>query len=168
MFLRFLSAFLLFWLIISPAHAVSLRVIESSSERLVVNQGAGDFAIQLSALRKGSDALKVEDMRGRLRAFIQVRQLLTSIPLDDPDRSVNPGSPGQFDPVGQGERIYWCEPDGTPLAFGDPPAQDGTTQLCSQSDVIEFLDFAVDGSFAITVRTAGDCNQQPSFPACGP
>ena len=156
---RFFITLLLSLLIPLTANAVVLRVVKSDSTTLVLSQGGGDFTIPLSVIRKGSDALKITDMTGRIVNFTQVRQLLTSLSTDDSDRSVNPGS--TF-----GERLFWCSADGTPLSFGVPPELD--TQLCSQADIIEAMLILDDDSYVFTIRNSQDCSVRPSFQACAP
>ncbi len=54
-----------------------------------------------SDLRLGSNALKSDDMKVRLQNFLDVRQALSTLPDDDPDKTIDPERPDLFwDPPG--------------------------------------------------------------------
>ena len=142
----------------SPAHAVSIQVLQSNSDFMEFNQGGTVFRINLSDLRQGSIALKSADLLDRLVTLTQVRDLRSSFPLDEPTRMVDPG-------LTFGERFFWCDADGAPT----PDDTVATTHVCAQDNIITNIAFDEAGQFFIlTIRVARDCASNPDFVSCAP
>ena len=145
-------------LFVSPAHAVSIQVLESNSEFMELNQGGTVFKIFLSDLRQGSIALKSADLLTRLVELTQVRDLRSSFPLDEPTRMVDPG-------LTFGEQFFWCDADGIPT----PDDTKATTHVCAQDNIITEIRFDdVSGAFSLDIRNSQNCASNPDFVSCAP
>ena len=147
----------IFLLASSPVSAVGLQVLDSNSEFVEFNQGGTVFRIFLADLRPGSAALRTVDMLDRLATIIQVRDLRSTFPLDEPTRMVDPG-------LTFGEKFFWCDVDGVPT----PDDTVATTHVCAREDVVSAVFIEGTQSFVFTVRLARDCSQDSSFISCAP
>lgn len=146
-------------LVSSPAAAVIFSVVSSDAEKIVISNGGNEGTIFLSDLRAGGDKQREDDLLSRLRAMTQNRQLVSTLPFEEPTKIENPGA--TF-----GERFFWCTADGTPLAFG--VSADADTWVCAQADVPFIAGKNIDGSYILGFRSSKDCSQDPSFIACAP
>lgn len=149
-----------------PALAVTCSVVQSTPEFIEMNRGGTLFRVFQDELRQGSDSLREADLQIRLTNIIQFRQTRADLPVDDPDRFLDPGGPNAgtgTGGLGQGEGLYWCDADGNPTP-GDPTA---ATHMCSSGDcVIDNVATDPDGSFVLTIRRSRDCSEDPTFPSC--
>lgn len=153
-----LTAFFAALLFASPAHAVSIQVLQSNSDFMEFNQGGTVFRIFLSDLRQGSIALKSADLLSRLVELTQVRDLRSSFPLDEPTRMVDPG-------LTFGEQFFWCDANGIPT----PDDTVATTHVCAQDNIItEVLFDDASGSFSLSIRVSQNCASNPAFISCAP
>ncbi len=151
----------------NPSLAVTCNVTQSTPEFVEMNRGGTVFRQNTVDLRQGNDALRSVDMQNRLTNIIQFRQTRADLPIDDPDRMIDPGGPDAgtgTNGLGLGEKLYWCEADGTPAA-GDSLL---ATHMCSNGDCL--IDNVVfdrsSASYILTIRNAQDCFQNPDFPSC--
>lgn len=144
------------WIVAVPAWAVSLQVVESNGEFIEFNQGGTVFRIYLADLRQGSVVLKSADLLDRLVDITQIRDLRSSVPLDEPTRMVDPG-------LTFGERFFWCDANGVPT----PNDTVATTHVCAQDNIITNVAFDEAGQFfVLSIRNARDCAGNPNFPSC--
>lgn len=117
----------------APAWAVCTRVSEWSAEHVCINQGAGDFCVFYADLDPGSRARRAEQLRGILQERMDVRQAIATLPLEDPDRFIDPDRGSQF----------WGQQDGTVSAN-----QVDNTYLIGRCDVVDvLLDDTAPGGF---------------------
>jgi len=148
--------------------AVTCNVTQSTPEFIEMNRGGTVFRVNEADLRRGSDSLRQADLQTRLTNIIQFRQTRADLPIDDPDRFLDPGGPDAgtgTGGLGLGEKLYWCDADGNPTP-GDPIAG---THMCSNGDcVISNVAMNPDGSFVLSIRNARDCAAGPTFPSCSP
>jgi hypothetical protein len=156
-----------FSVISTSAWAVGCSVTQSTPEFIEMNRGGTVFRVNQSDLRPGGDALREEDLQERLTDIIQFRQTRSSLPVDDPDRFLDPGGPEAgtgTNGLGLGEKLFWCDADGNPTP-GDPVAG---THMCSNGDCVISEVTSADGVFSLLISNARDCFQNPSFPSCNP
>lgn len=66
----------------------------------------------------GFNANRLARINAAIQARIDLRILRTDLPVDDPDRTINPNNP----------RMFWSDADGTPNASG--------LYLCSRSVLV--------------------------------
>ncbi len=168
--MRTLAAiFVALLIFVHPALAVTCNVVQSTPEFIQMDRGGTDFKVFTETLRKGSDALREADLQERLTGIIQFRQTRADLPIDDPDRFIDPGGPDAgtgWGGLGQGEQLYWCDVNGIPTP-GDPVLG---THMCSSGDCV--VDNAVFNkqtkAFSLTLRNSRDCSEDPTFPSCNP
>ncbi len=150
----------------SPALAVTCSVTQSTPQFIEMNRGGTVFRVNQSDLRTGSDALRSADLQDRLTAIIEFRQTRADLPIDDPDRFIDPGGPlagTGTDGLGLGERLYWCDVDGNPTP-GDTVLG---THMCAPGDcVIDSVTLDEFGAFILGLRRSRDCAADPTFPSC--
>jgi len=148
------------------ALAVGCNVTQSTPEFIEMNRGGTLFRVFHDELRQGSDSLREADLQTRLFNIMQFRQTRADLPVDDPDRFIDPGGPFAgtgTDGLGQGEELYWCDVNGNPTP-GDPIAG---THMCAIGDCVIFnVATDPDGSFVLSIRNGQDCSQNPDFPSC--
>ena len=149
-----------------PAWAVTCQVTQSNSEFIEMNRGGTVFRVRQSDLRTGSDALRSADLQDRLTGIIDFRQTRADLPIDDPDRFIDPGGPlagTGTNGLGLGEKLYWCDADGNPTP-GDTVLG---THMCSPGDcVVDNVTLDDFGAFVLTLRNSRDCAADPTFPSC--
>ncbi len=151
----------------SPSWA-SCLVTQSTPDFLEMREGGGTlFRTFRDELRPGNDRLQAADLQVRLTNIFQFRQTRADLPIDDPDRFIDPGGPFATtgtDGLGLGEKLYWCDADGNPM-----PGDTEATHMCASGDcIIDSVDVANDGSFILTIRKGRDCSIRPDFPSCNP
>ncbi len=151
----------------NPSWAVTCSITQSTPEFVEMNRGGTVFRVFTSDLRSGSDTLRSLDLQDKLVNIIQFRQTRADLPVDDPDRMIDPGGPNAgtgTNGLGLGEKLYWCTADGTPTGENS----DLATHLCSSGDcLIEDTQFdRVTDIYNLSLRNAQDCSQNPDFPSC--
>ncbi len=150
-----------------PSWAVTCSITQSTPEFVEMDRGGTVFRVFTSDLRQGSDSARSLDLQDKLVNIIQFRQTRADLPVDDPDRMIDPGGPDAgtgTNGLGLGEKLYWCTVDGTPTG-GD---SDLSTHLCSSGDcLIEDTQFSRDTDiYTLTLRNAQDCFENPNFSSC--
>lgn len=149
------------WALLAAALSVAAGpawgcVVVSNTEYIEIDIGGGPFRVTLDSLESPSYTQRSAELMDRLTAFVQVRWNRSTLPLDEPTKAVDPGPT-------LGERMFWCDADGTPTPGDDVRA----THVCSPSCIIDeaWFDFA-DQIFVLIVRQPQDCNGNPDFPSC--
>ena len=152
---------------VSPSWAVTCNITQSTPEFVEMDRGGTVFRIFISDLRQGSDSARSLDLQDKLVNIIQFRQTRADLPVDDPDRMIDPGGPNAgtgTNGLGLGEKLYWCTVDGTPTGGNS----DLATHMCSSGDCfIDNVQFSRDSDiYTLTLRRSKDCFENPNFLSC--
>jgi hypothetical protein len=123
----------------TPALAICIQSGRSESDRTCITIGGNEHCVLTADLPNGSRAKKAQWIEDDFQAFADVRQLLLEIPLDDPDRAIDPDQGSQF----------WGEQDGAKKQTLTPLSE---TYLIGRCAIIT-ITVAADGTYQISAGT---------------
>ncbi len=81
---------LLFMLSASPAFALCASATAINTDSVTAILSGNERTFTYDALPNGSTAKRAESLEASIQGWIDVRQPLSSIPIDDPDKSIDP------------------------------------------------------------------------------
>jgi hypothetical protein len=135
-------------------------VLDEGPDQVVMNQAGAVYTIRDDQIRSGADALRAADLVDKLNDKLRRVVLWHTLDEDDPDKGEDPG-------LIFGERMYWCDVDGTPTPRVLQPEA-----LCSQSRYFRSAvvrrdsSDGLDGSYVLTCSAAEDCDANPDQIMC--
>jgi hypothetical protein len=80
----------------SAVNALCVSTTQQDETQACVNLGAGFSCVQYADLDPGGGDKQADQLAGVLQAMIDVRQTLASLPVDDPDKTIDPDLPSIF------------------------------------------------------------------------
>lgn len=135
---KFFAAVVLLCLSSMSAYAICVSQTVQTADQFCIDLGGGQGCELYANLANGSVAKKAAELEERLQARIDFKQALNSLPLDDPDRAIDPDAAG----------IFWSDLDGKKTALL-PLSQTFLTSRCADVSVIP--DDLSLGGFQVTI-----------------